>query len=145
MSEHDLDERDGLNIKEDTDVEISFKLQLFTIKVDGQEYKFSYNTTYEQIIEYLNLSDNEDFLYLKDKDGNKLTDSYKVEKDDELTVVYKDKKDESKSEDKVLPKNESKNPLTADSIIKYVVLLVVSLNIIILIISVLLKRAEKKN
>ena len=133
------------NIKEDTDVEISFKLQLFTIKVDGQEYKFSYNTTYEQIIEYLNLSDNEDFLYLKDKDGNKLTDSYKVEKDDELTVVYKDKKDESKSEDKVLPKNESKNPLTADSIIKYVVLLVVSLNIIILIISVLLKRAEKKN
>ena len=84
-------------------------------------------------------------MYLKDKDGNKLTDSYKVEKDDELTVVYKDKKDESKSEDKVLPKNESKNPLTADSIIKYVVLLVVSLNIIILIISVLLKRAEKKN
>lgn len=133
------------NIKEDTDVEISFKLQSFTIKVDGQEYKFSYNTTYEQIIEYLNLSDNEDFLYLKDKDGNKLTDSYKVEKDDELTVVYKDKKDESKSEDKVLPKNESKNPLTADSIIKYVVLLVFSLNIIILIISVLLKRAEKKN
>lgn len=134
------------NVKEDTEVEISFKLKSYNIKVDGTNYKFAYNTTYNQIIEYLNLSNNEDFLYLKDKEGKKLTDEYKVEKDDELTVVYKDKKEDGKKqEDNSSSKDVSDNPLTRDNIVKSVVLSILSLNCVLLIISILLKRGSRKN
>lgn len=141
------------NIKEDTDVEISFKLKTYTIKVDGQDYKYNYNTTYDEIISSLGLDKNKDFLYLKDKDGNKLTESYKVEKDDELTSVYKEKKEESKSDEESSTKDntqtkESKqvknNPLTSDSIIKNILVFGIALNFIIVLISVFLKRTEKK-
>jgi len=123
------------------------------IKVDGQDYKYNYNTTYDEIISSLGLDKNKDFLYLKDKDGNKLTESYKVEKDDELTSVYKEKKEESKSDEESSTKDntqtkESKqvknNPLTSDSIIKNILVFGIALNFIIVLISVFLKRTEKK-
>ena len=134
------------NVKEDTEVEISFKLKTYNIKVDGTNYKFAYNTTYDQIIEYLNLNDNEDFLYLKDKEGKKLTEEYKVEKNDELTVVYKDKKEDGKKqEENSSSKDVSDNPLTRDNIVKSVVLSILSLNCVLLIISILLKRGSRKN
>ena len=68
------------NIQEDTNVDITFKIKTYTLTIDDKEYKFSYNTTYNEIIGYLNLNNNSGFLYLEDKDGNKLTEEYKVEK-----------------------------------------------------------------
>ena len=83
---------------------------------------------------------------MKDKEGKKLTEEYKVEKNDELTVVYKDKKEDGKKqEENSSSKDVSDNPLTRDNIVKSVVLSILSLNCVLLIISILLKRGSRKN
>ena len=86
------------NIVVDTEVKIAFKLQSYTIVVDGRAYSFDFGTTYEQMLEELDLEkEGYRFLYLVDKDGNRVSDGYVVQGDAEFTTVYE------KDEDIVVP------------------------------------------
>ncbi|MBR0467835.1 starch-binding protein [Candidatus Saccharibacteria bacterium] len=86
------------NIVVDTEVKIAFKLQSYTIVVDGRAYSFDFGTTYEQMLEELDLEkEGYRFLYLVDKDGNRVPDGYVVQGDAEFATVYE------KNEDIVVP------------------------------------------
>lgn len=86
------------NIMVDTEVRISFKLQSYVITVDGKEYSFNYGTTYEQMLEGIDLEkEGYKFLYLVDENGEKVTDDYVIQGDAKFTAVYE--KDEATTEE----------------------------------------------
>ena len=121
------------NIRKDTNVEISFKIKMFNIKIDGEDYSFPYGTTYEEMLKNIDVTKSGyTFKCLKDKDGNVLDDSYVVKENAELKVEYEE------------IKKESKNPYTVDSIIKYFAVFVLSAVMFCSISYILLKRNKKK-
>lgn len=87
------------NITENTEVEISFKLRSYRIVIDGEEYGFDFGTTYEQILDSIDLKkDGYKFLYLVDEDNNRIDDDYVVQGDAVFTAVY-EKEDSDQDEE----------------------------------------------
>ena len=96
------------NVVANTNVNITFKLKSDTIKVNDTEYTFSHGTTYEQMLQGLNLAKpGYKFLYLTDNSGSKITESYIVTKNDNLTAIYQ------KIEEQNTP-SANKNPSTGN-------------------------------
>lgn len=92
------------NIMVDTEVRISFKLQSYVITVDGKEYSFNYGTTYEQMLEGIDLEkEGYKFLYLVDENGEKVTDDYVIQGDAEFTAVYEEEGAATDEEDIAVP------------------------------------------
>ena len=88
------------NITGNTGVEISFKLRSYRIVIDGKEYSFNFGTTYEQILDSIDLKkDGYKFLYLVDEDNNRIDDDYVVQGDAVFTAVY-EKEDSDQDEEK---------------------------------------------
>lgn len=107
------------NIVQDTDVEISFNIIEYTVSVDGQEYKVSYGTTYEQLLNLIDTTkEGYTFKGLKDADSNLLDENYVVNDNDELTSVY---------EKNVVADEIPNNPSTGDNIVKYIIILILSI------------------
>ena len=77
------------DIKDDLEVQITFTLKMLTVSVDGRTYSFGYGTTYEQMMEGLDLDKSGyKFMHLIDKDGNEVDSSFVVLEDAEFTAVY---------------------------------------------------------
>ena len=116
------------NVQINTNVNISFKLKTYTIKVDDKEYTFSHGTTYEQMLIGMNLAKTGyKFLYLTDATGNKITENYIVNKNDNLSAKYQKIEENKPSATADTKETESKttstnnnNPSTGDNILKYV-------------------------
>ena len=122
------------NIKKDTNVVISFSLKTYNVRIDDNDYSFAYGTSYEDILKSINLNkDGYKFIGLKDKDGNLLDSNYKVKNNTELTTVFES------------IKKESNNPHTVDSIVKYVLIFVISTVLFAFISYILLVKLKRKN
>ena len=121
------------NVSKDAEIEVSFIIETYIIKIDGKEYTFAYGTSYEDMLKSIN-TDKDGYVFKKllDKNGNVLDKNYTVKNNDELTAEY----------EKI--KNESKNPNTFDSILNSFILLILILPIIILIYYIILKKNKKK-
>ena len=129
------------NVVANTNVNITFKLKSYTIKVNDTEYTFSHGTTYEQMLQGLNLAKpGYKFLYLTDNSGSKITESYIVTKNDNLTAIYQ-KVEEHPSANEDTKENETpastskdnnKNPSTGDNIVKYVLMFAVTTIVLLL-------------
>ena len=122
------------NIKKDTNVVISFSLKTYNVKIDDKDYSFAYGTSYEDILKSINTNkDGYKFVGLKDKDGNLLDNNYKVKNNIELTTVFES------------IKKDSNNPYTVDSIVKYVLIFVVSAVLFTFVSYILLVKLKRKN
>ena len=110
------------NIKQNTSVSITFKLKEFTIVIDDKYYKFLYGTTYDEILENLVLEkEGYKFLYLTDKNDNKISSEYVVTKDDELKTLY-----EELATGQTMGGEEISNPHTGDSIFDHLFIILAS-------------------
>ena len=122
------------NIKKDTNVVISFSLKTYNVKIDDKDYSFAYGTSYEDILKSINTNkDGYKFVGLKDKDGNLLDNNYKVKNNIELITVFES------------IKKDSNNPYTVDSIVKYVLIFVVSAVLFTFVSYILLVKLKRKN
>lgn len=85
-------------------ISATFKAKSYIITVDGEEYTFDFGTTYEQMLEGIDLErEGHKFLYLVDKDGEKVSDDYVVRGDAEFTAVYEEEKAATDEEDIAVP------------------------------------------
>lgn len=101
------------DIKDDLEVQISFTLKMLTVSVDGRTYSFGYGTTYEQMMEGLDLDKSGyKFMYLIDKDGNEVDSSFVVLEDAEFTAVYeKISPDDEESSESAAPDTDEGSDL----------------------------------
>ena len=80
------------NVKKDVNVEVSFKLKEYKIKVDGNEYNVAYNTSYSELLDIISPEKKGfNFIGLEDKNGNLISSTYVVKGNDELTTKYERK------------------------------------------------------
>ena len=129
------------NIKQNTTVSITFKLKKFTVKIDDKNYTFLYGTTYDEILEDLVLEkEGYKFLYLTDKNGNKISSEYVVTKDDELKTLY-----EELASGQAMGGEEVSNPHTGDSIFDHLFIILLSATGLLTGIDYLRKRKRKSN
>ena len=85
-------------------ISATFKAKSYIITVDGEEYTFDFGTTYEQMLEGINLEkEGYKFLYLVDEDGDKVPDDYVVRGDAEFTAVYEEEGAATDEEDIAVP------------------------------------------
>ena len=85
-------------------ISATFKAKSYIITVDGEEYTFDFGTTYEQMLEGINLEkEGHKFLYLVDEDGEKVPDDYVVRGDAEFTAVYEEEGAATDEEDIAVP------------------------------------------
>ena len=85
-------------------ISATFKAKSYIITVDGEEYTFDFGTTYEQMLEGINLEkEGYKFLYLVDEDGEKVPDDYVVRGDAEFTAVYEEEGAAADEEDIAVP------------------------------------------
>lgn len=85
-------------------ISATFKAKSYIITVDGEEYTFDFGTTYEQMLEGIDLKkEGYKFLYLVDEDGEKVPDDYVVRGDAEFTAVYEEEGAAADEEDIAVP------------------------------------------
>lgn len=85
-------------------ISATFKAKSYIITVDGEEYTFDFGTTYEQMLEGIDLKkEGYKFLYLADEDGEKVPDDYVVRGDAEFTAVYEEEGAATDEEDIAVP------------------------------------------
>lgn len=135
------------NVIKDAEVEISFKLVDYVVKIDGEEHLVPHGTPYEQLLK-LFATEKEGYTFkgLKDLDGNVLTESYKVKGEDELTSIFEKNPEEEKEQENNKDNTNteiSKNPNTGDSILKYLVLF--SSSVIGLVIFLIYKTKKRES
>lgn len=79
------------NVKKDVNVEVSFKLKEYKIKVDDTEYKIAHGTSYSDLLKQITTErKGYDFKGLENKNGL-LDSNYIVLGDDELSSIYERK------------------------------------------------------
>lgn len=80
------------NVQNDVNVEVSFKLKEYKIKVDGNEYNVAHNTSYSELLDIISPEKKGyNFIGLEDKNGNLISSTYVVKGNDELTTKYERK------------------------------------------------------